>query len=562
MHDVTASTTHPPRPPRRVLADARIWLIVLVAAISLYRFSLVGSGHFYWGDERCFLPAVQLVNDLERGEYRRAIARLYEPIGSVSPSRPGFVLVSILPVVAQRHIGPRIGIQTDTVRSYDIVAVFNALTCTAITACVFVLAHTWMRNTWYALLAATAFSLLGSSNVWIRHMVPYNQSLLFGLAALCLLARGAAAGGCGVRAVAAGLLTGLAHACYPGHYAFVLINGAVAWLGVRNRGPGVALAFCAALATVIAAFELMAQPAGMSYIADSVHFARSVTMGSFAEGYVFAWRVMRDVEGAAGIASLLLFCALVGLIVRHSAADVPRSARVALIAALGAYLFHATLSVVFHRMVFYGRTFLVFIPFIVCGAVMALVQLRRPRIRRFAACGFAAVSVASFATFAVEYSRVVYPADFLQSTMMAQGFAAEYPPNLLWRFDDGTTEANAPWANPQVAMVVDSSPEGQTGYFLNLSHAEARRASPEIIGANLSFMGYIAERDTRFSPGAGYVLAAEAPHPELLPALGFYEGRRPWERRRLAERGYTMRIYRRDDKRMASRGAKPEVRPP
>ena len=59
-------------------------------------------------------------------------------------------------------------------------------------------------------------------------------------------------------------------------------------------------------------------------------------------------------------------------------------------------------------------------------------------------------------------------------------------------------------------------------------------------------MAYIWEKDHRFSPPDGYRIVAEAVHPNAFPATG-YEVRRPWERRRLRQRQYAMRLYERSD---------------
>ena len=94
--------------------------------------------------------------------------------------------------------------------------------------------------------------------------------------------------------------------------------------------------------------------------------------------------------------------------------------------------------------------------------------------------------------------------------------------------------------------VADPCPAGSDAYVYLASHREAAKGQARFIGVNLKYMGYIAERAVRFSPPASYKLVTVAPHWETFPAIA-YEGRKPWVRRRIAQRRPTMRIYERRD---------------
>ncbi|MFQ5493958.1 MAG: hypothetical protein ACE5EX_01120 [Phycisphaerae bacterium] len=318
-------------------------------------------------------------------------------------------------------------------------------------------------------------------------------------------------------------------------------------LAVLSRHRAVSLAaFGAASLSVPVLLEAVARCGGTSYLGNMAVRSGTITQGLFAEGYVFAWRYLRDVEGAIGIALFVLFVICLIVVLPRRGARIVPVARVTLAAAVGCYLLHATMGVVFHRMVFYGRLLGMYVPFLVGGAVLALAQLPRAGWRRAGVAGLVVVSLCSFAGFAADYRRVVYPADFLQETMRASGRRITYPPNVLWglvsRGDSATVEA----FDPEVMMVTDAQPDAQRVFVRLASHQAAARTRPRFIAVNFKYLNYIRQRPNRFKPPAGYVLAAEAVHPEAFRALG-YEGRKPWERRRLRSGSWRMRLYRRVD---------------
>jgi len=164
-----------------------VWLAALIILLSCYRFTLIGKGHFYWSDERCYLPAGKLVDAAIGGDYRAASEHLFKAPGKVAPARPGFVIVSVLPVLGQRLVGTLAEIDPRTPQYYDVACAFNVLVTLGVTCCLFALGRLWTGSSWFALLIAVVYSLLCGANVWIRHLVPYQTSLLFYLLALWLL---------------------------------------------------------------------------------------------------------------------------------------------------------------------------------------------------------------------------------------------------------------------------------------------------------------------------------------------------------------------------------------
>lgn len=516
-------------------------LVVLLGLLGVYRWTLIDRGHFNWGDELCYLPASDLIDSVSRGEFAEAGVHLFEAGRDVPPARPGFVLISVIPTLAQRGVEALGGAARDTVRSFDVASAFNVLVTLGITACLFGVGRRWTGSAWAGLLIAAVYSLLCNANVWIRHLLPYAESLLIFLGALYILSPAKKISG--RRTAVAGVLSGFAYACYPGHYAFVLINAVVATLRSRSRVLSPAL-FAIAFVSVIGAFEAAAQMTGRSYLQDLRSLSGTISMGDPKEGFVFLWHYLQDVETVVGIMLLALFLAFAGLVLWRRSANIPPAARIAMVAAIVCYLFHASMGVLVGRMVWYGRVLMMYLPFLVGGAVLMVFHVRWVWGRRILVGSLLAASAVSFATFAVEYRQVVYPADFLQETMTALGRDVRYPPNALW----GRPQLDPPETierfDPALSMVTDTRPGGSDKYVSLVSHDAAAARRPEFICTNFKYLWYVRERYDRFEPPPGYTLVGEALHPEAFRAA-WYEGRKPWERRRIQQRQYKMRIYRR-----------------
>ncbi len=544
------------------LRHPRTWLVIVLLAIGCYRFSLIDRGHFFWGDERRYLSAVAVVDEWSTGHFYAGVRHFYECY-----ARPAFVLASTLPVMAQRVIGGRAGIDTDTLRSYDIAAGYNVLLSLGVALCLFRLARTWLRCPWYALLVVVVYSLLTCANVWIRHLMPYNQSLLLFLLALAVLSTPGQRDPDGSRrSVIAGALCALGYLSYPTFYLFVVINVAVLLFTARRRFWDMVL-FTGGSMAVVGLFELLALGGGTSYIQDLLdslaEHAGQKGQGHYPEGFVFIWRYLRDVEGPAGIALFLLFIGFVALVLFRRRAGLTQACRVGMVAAIGCYLLHAAAGVFWHKTIFFGRIVGMYVPFLVCGAAALLMHIRPRYVRRAAVCGLLLASVWSFGSFARSYAQVTYPADLLFDTMAKIGRDTQFPPNVLWGYA-GQGRDSIEELDQEFVMVADARPEGTENRLLFLqTHEGAEASGARLIGVNLKWVFYFPERDHRFTPPPSYQLIAQAVSPLALPATG-YEAHKPWVRKHLWQRRYTMRIYERATSHDAARsgiatGWSPEV---
>lgn len=529
-------------------------LCCFLALLAAYRLTLIRTGHFFWGDEIRYLRAVELIDDVARGDYRSAAGRLFQSLG-----RPGFILISVVPTWLSRIVYPDALSNVNPLAPYDAAAIFNVVVSLVITIAIYALARAWRMRGGYALLAAVTYSLLAQSNVWIKHLVPYNESLLLFLIALWLLSRKTCTDPKSFRWITlAGGLSAFAFATYPGHYMFVVVNFVCVVLSLQTSGEVSRLdnirphlsrahrikrtfAFCIGAAVSVLFFECLARYAGTTWIGSTSQF--SPTMGLLSEGYVFAWHYLINAEGLVGLILAVLFVLFIGRAVYYRRMD---SAAVASLIAIACYLIHATLGVVFHKTVFYGRILLMYVPFVVIGAVLAIEGIRSAAVRRIATCMILLATCYSFVQFAWSYSKLTYPADFWYDAVAVDSNAKLLSPDELYGSRDGSPFGLSHQTDQWFSMVADTQPEGSNAYVPLANHQDEGLGKSRLIGVNIRWMFYISENNDRFQAPSSHGLIGEAIHPLAFPPLQF-EGFRPCERKRMQERQYTMRIYQRND---------------
>lgn len=518
------------------------WLVVFLALLASFRIAQAFSGHFQFADELRYLAAESLVDDLQAGQFREAAGQVF-----TASARPGFVLVSVIPVSMQRTAESVFHIPRGSRESYHIAAVFHVLVSLTIALTLYALARHWLSSGWGALLVTGVHALLTGSNLWIRHMVPYYESLCLMLIALMIVMRAQTSTAPARRtAVWAGVLSSLGYACYPGYYGFVIVIAAVL-ATVSKRRMSDLLVFGSCFAAVLLSFEVVSRWAGASYFEHMATLSRMIYFGSSEENHVFFWRYLGEVEGPVGIAIIGLV-GLFGLQAWRKAAagewSIPGSLIVAVAAVVGAYLIHANQSIRRYPTVFNGRLMLMYMPILIVAAVAALLRIRSVGLRRVGCAGLAFASAWSFVLFAPWFARVQYPADVFLDLVEARGLGGDLPANVLWTNIGTNRDHRTSNGRPLFALVADTYPAGFTTILA--SHADTAKRDARIIGVNLKWIRDVPEQVDTFAVPDAYHLVAETANIWAMPAF-LFEDRGPIERGRLCERRSTARIYERDD---------------
>ncbi|MFD2718409.1 ArnT family glycosyltransferase [Hymenobacter monticola] len=396
----------------------RLALLVGVV-VTLVRLSLVGKGTMAFIDERRYITAMLGLRELCAG-HGLAFLQAIHSMGA----RPGDGLWRVIPGLGQAALLLGLGLNPNAPPSLQAPQAFNVLIISANALLLYKIYRRFF-GVGLALLGVALYSSLVNTNVYLRHLLPYDHALFFFLGALWLLLS-APKDRLLRRYALVGFLAGISYAVYPGYFmgpALLLVVGAARLLSPQAelRQPyrfwpvaGLLLGFLA----VLAFLELSARAAGTSYFASSRYIAGTILQGSFAEGFSFIGQYYWAVEKWLGAGLLLLFGA--GLL-RCGRASFSSAGHISVVSielqslvigAFAAWLGYACLVALGHQLVFYGRILHFFAPFVVLGALVALQAITtRPRLARWTVGLGLVVAVVSFADFVRAYRQVDYPCD-------------------------------------------------------------------------------------------------------------------------------------------------------
>lgn len=402
-------------------------LVTLLLLLTGARLGLIGKGTLALVDEQRYVTAMLGLRALGEGhglEFLRALNSL--------GARPGDGLWRVLPGLGQAVLLLGFGLNPNAPPSLQVPQAFNVLIMGLNVLLLYGIYRQFFRPGW-ALLGAALYGSLVNTNLYLRHLLPYDHALFFFLLALWLLLtqnRKKPVYGPWV----VGLLSGFSYAVYPGYFlgpAVLLGLGLLRAVGPRALAgappaprwprPGPVAAQAAGVGTVLLLLEGLSRAAGTSYLASSRYMATTITQGSFAEGFSFIGTYCWQVEGGWGLALLGLGGAGLLLRVGRLRADFalrgPGGTRPQLLTGLLllgflGWLGYAGAVFFAHKLVFYGRILHFFVPFIVLGALVALREIGRvARGQRWLLAGGGALALGHFGVFWAAYRAVDYPAD-------------------------------------------------------------------------------------------------------------------------------------------------------
>jgi hypothetical protein len=354
-------------------ARARRWIVLVLLAAGGARLALaLLGGQWHYGDEIRYYRGAAVAFSLLDGN----TAALREV--SVSAAHTGFVAVTLALVAPHVALALAFGPSAD----HPLAAVWLTPHLGAALLGLFSTLNLWLlyrvvRRTgadrpealWALLLAACANCLLFPA----RHLVPYDASLSFLLAALLLgLGRGTLP-----RAALSGAAAAFGLTVYNGHWALLpVLAAALAWRWradpVRFRA---AAAWVAGAAAGLAFGFLPLVALGQGDVWTGLGtFSATITDGDFAEGWSLPWAFFWHAEGWLGVAALLLAGA--GAVLP----GVSPRARRWLLAAAAVYGLLVLASVGLEKFVVYARTARPLALLVVPAAAAGLAALlaRRP----------------------------------------------------------------------------------------------------------------------------------------------------------------------------------------
>lgn len=271
-----------------------------------------------------------------------------------------------------------------------------------------------------ALLGIVLLGSLVNTNIYIRHILPYENSFLFFLTGLLILLKEELQN---KDVLLAGLCSALGFTTYMGQFMFVFIS--YGYLVISNRGSLKSLfkkscVFFAPFVAIILLFEILSQGfIGKSYVIYSMliksgqHFGQ----GSPSQGLYYVFTYFRIVEKWWGIILLVLF--FIGVLFTCRGGFNPKINHL-LYLAIVSYLVYGCYVVFFKRMHFYGRILHIYYPFIILGVLVFLDQQKAVS-KKWAGILMTCAALLNYGFVIAGLNEVGYP----RSAIYSQGLIAQ-----------------------------------------------------------------------------------------------------------------------------------------
>jgi hypothetical protein len=396
---------------------------VLLVFLSGYRLLLTQSGQLFWPDEFRYVHALHVLDEIRQGHLGTGVAWLFT-VPSVPDANhgagPAYVALSTVPAVIQGLASLSAGIGPEDPAFYRIPAVANVFVSMAIAIVFFKFVLLFVHDRRLALLSALVYGLLANTNLYVRHLFPYDLALLLLLCGLFLVVSEQGDPARLLRrVVGAGLLAGFGFTTYPGYDPFVVILATAVLCNPAGSWRHLVVMFVSMMSVGLA-WEGVARLGGVSLIALTLrHFGTLAgEQGSFEETLIFLPQYLSDVEGLTGAALLALLAVFAVMAIWR------RFGRIELGIVGGAmaiYLVFGAAGVFFHRTVYYGRLVHMYLPFVVLAAVLALSKVRRANLRLATAMPLALASVVAFVPVATAELAATFPRDIVRDIAATEG---------------------------------------------------------------------------------------------------------------------------------------------
>jgi hypothetical protein len=507
----------------------------LLGLVLLVRLSFLGAGAMTFPDEYRYYASIDAVYGLfpiSHGGFAKFNAGIQRTQG-----RPGDALLRTVPAGLQLQLEKMTGINLHSQESLLIPILFNYFITLGSLYLFYRIAQLLLRNQPAALLSTVVYSCLVNTNLYIRHILPYDTGMLcvFGTFFLCLRMKQQPFRRTWPARFAIGALAGLTFAVYPGYNAVIVVAGLLLlekriftdadWKSLFRTG----LPYGFGVLAVLGFFQLLSLANGTSYYEDCLTLSDTIKQGDYADGVMFLPKYLFQAEQSLGyLLAGLIVVAVPVLFFRLRTGFTPSrlfaliSDNLMVIAMVLAFVWHVVMVYYFEKMVFYGRLLHLYIPFFVLLVIKVLYPFTRRNIQYVAAAAVGGVALYSFAVFALQYHRIVYPLTFLHQ------HANDYPGAKVTTREQAATADNA-------------------DYFIPLNGFSQHPATPgqaEVVLVNMGFLYPITDNNwcNEIKLPASFKLTYSAPHFLNLRAYPF-EGYTMAERDILLRCQYQCQVY-------------------
>jgi hypothetical protein len=396
-------------------------LLFICICLAVSKLLLIGKGTFSFPDEGRYLNSIEAVKSILNHQPREFIIHIFNTQG-----RPGDALIRTIPASFQLITSSLFGYQVMESRNAFPLQLFNLAIYCLLLFVHYKVSRIVFKETFPALISLLLMSLSINAYIYLRHALPYDESLLiFYYGFYLIMKHSDKAESKPVFMFFLGMLIFFGFIVYPGYFvsfcicfAFLLFfNLDKTNLKIKIKNTLFALW---GGAHILVFFELFSHFAKSSYLISTFYLSKSITQGSFEESFTFLFKYLFQVEGALGIlliAGSVIFPILLSLNLKKGG-----KVRESLIAMLfivpgSLFLVYAIQGYFFHKMVFYGRLLHQFFPFLIIIASYSLYELsQKIRFNRdFIYIPLVLILLAFHVVSIYQYRQIAYPIDALSA---------------------------------------------------------------------------------------------------------------------------------------------------
>jgi len=509
-------------------------LIVLCIMIVFPRFALVGKGAFSFPDESRYHQSRAALSSLFNNDVTGFCKCIMNTQG-----RPGDTLLRLIPMAVQLLLYKWDGIPVENPESLKISIIFNVIISLLISIVFYNISlQLFENNRAIAFISTLTYSLLSNNNIYIRHILPYDEALLCFLVVLYLLLKWRSENLKYIaKFIIIGFLTGFGFAIYPGYYFFpILIFTFIVFTGtekVLSKTKAIKVfSFAISSLSVLLLYEVLARFGDSSYVLSLLNLSETITEGSFEEGFSFLPKYLIGVEKYAGVFILLctlFFTATViyrvfryGLPIKYN-----NHLNLLCVSMLGGFLLHASATTIFHKMVFYGRLVHIYFPFLIFATIAFLLEIKNVKLKNIIGGLFVALSVLSFIEFFKDYVSLAYPRDVLYKHRIL----TEHIDLAHKVCETNCSYPSFPISSPPPLSIKTNAPYNDETNFILVNFCFFNIIS-----------GWSGEDFSTFRPSQNHKLIYKAKHFLAFDPYTF-EGYGIKERKMLKKRNYNVAIY-------------------
>jgi len=400
-------------------------LILLIIVSALTKLMLLGEGMFSNPDEWRYKHSLNACNKLFEGNVTDCIVSIFS-----TDARPGEVIIKMIPASVQILVSKIFNLNILEPLAFLPVYIFNYIILIIISILHYKFSFLLSKNRLISLFSVLLFSLFVNSFVYLRHTFPYDISLLLGYYTVYNICKYEINSYYSKkRLISIGLIAFFSYLIYPGYLPVFFISLGILIFHKFNITPLkniVNKVFYFGLGASILLFitELLSRSVSKSYLINSLVLSDTIKQGNFDETLLFPVKYLLSVEGITGIALIILL----SLTIYYSLKNINKIDNVFSIYNIIIYgclffvLIHGIAGVFFYKVVFYGRLFHQYLPFLVLISSSMLIRYLR---YKWIDALLIMVSMVLFIQYIIQINLILnvgYPRDYSWKLIKQNGY--------------------------------------------------------------------------------------------------------------------------------------------